>query len=459
MKLATRIKSFFGGGLEGSYRGAALGIGELGGTYEIPFGDGFQRNLDMSGVSARNVPAVYAAVTSFARAVSQCYPSHKVIDDDGKHEIQTTSPASRVLRSPNNYQTWPQFIYNTVAQMLFEGEALALIVRDSRFAPVALHLMPRGSFMPYIDPETQEIFYSIGSNPMLADSTDALVPARDVIHFRQYTPRHPLVGESPIKAAALSIGINVALSQTQAAFFANMNRPSGVLSTEQTLNLEQMKRLREAFSEQSKAWAKGGMPILANGLKFDQMSVNSVDAQLIEAQRMSIEDIARVYGVPLPVIGDLSHATLANTEQLINMWLSMSLGSLLENIERSFDKAFNFDSSSYTELDVAALLRTDFLGRIDGLVKATQGGLFTPNEARARENLPPVDFGDVPYMQQQMVELGTKPAAPVAPAANKPADDGDGKDSEDPKDVETDKSFDAVMAKALVTELLQKVSQ
>jgi HK97 family phage portal protein len=452
VKLSTRIKSFFGGGLEGSYRGAALGIGEYGHSFEIPFGDGFQRNLDMSGVSARNVPAVYAAVTSFARAVSQCYPSHKVISDDGKHEIQTTSPASRVLRSPNAYQTWPQFIYNCVATMLFEGESLALIVRDSRYAPIALHLMPRGSWMPYIDPESQEIFYSIGSNPMLADSTDALVPARDVIHFRQYTPRHPLVGESPIKAAAMAIGINVALSQTQATFFTNMNRPSGILSTEQTLNLEQMKRLREAFNEQSKAWSKGGMPILANGLKFDQMSVNSVDAQLIEAQRMSIEDIARVYGVPLPVIGDLSHATLANTEQLINMWLSMSLGSLLENIERSFDKAFGFSQNEYTELDVAALLRTDFLGRIDGLVKATQGGLFTPNEARSRENLPPVEFGDVPYMQQQMVELGTKPAAPVAPDANKP----DGADKEEPKDIETDKSFDVSIAKALLKEYMAK---
>lgn len=468
MKLTTRIKSWFGGGSEGSYRGPAIGFGELGGSYEIPFGDGYQRGLDMSGPGARNVPAVYAAVTSFARAISQCYPHHKKITSDGKHEIQTTTPASRILRKPNAYQTWPQFIYSCVTHMLFDGESLALIVRDSRFAPVALHIMPRGSFMPYIDPETQEIFYSVGSNPMLPDGTDALIPARDCIHFRQYCPRHPLVGESPIKAAMLAVGINVSLSQTQATFFSRMNRPSGVLTTEQTLNLEQMKRLREAFDEQSKKWSSGGMPILANGLKFNQLSVNSVDAQLIEAQRMSIEDIARCYGVPLPVIGDLSHATLSNTEQLINLWLSLSLGSLLENIERSFDAAFNFSPGEYTEFDVSALLRTDFLGRIDGLTKGIQGGLYTINEARARENLPPADSGDSPMVQQQMTPIDTlqelhaakltsqlNPQAPAVPAPD-PEDDGDGKDAEDPKDLETDKGFDITIAKELLKEYMAK---
>jgi HK97 family phage portal protein len=399
---------------------------------------------------------VYASVTASARAISQCYPQHRRINADGKHEIVTTSPASRLLRHPNKYQTFTQFIYNAVTHMLFDGECLILIVRDDRFAPVAMHIMPRGSFSPYVDPDSQEIFYSVGNNPMVYTEIDALVPARDVIHLRQHTPRHPLLGESPIKAAALAVGINVALSKTQAAFFASMNRPSGILSTDQVLNKEQMMRLREAFDEQSKSWANGGLPILAAGLKFQQLSVDSVDAQLIESQRMSIEDIARVFGTPLPVIGDLSHATLNNTESLINMWLSMSLGSLLENIERSFDKAFDFNQNEYVELDTAALLRTDFLGRIDGLTKAVQGGLFTPNEARSRESLPPVKNGDVPYLQQQMVELGYKPPDPQAAPAPQPADAPSDSPKDQDQEDQANKSFDGEIGRALVFELIKK---
>ena len=422
----ARTKSWLAG--EGAYRGPALGVGEFGSWFTVPFGDGYERGIELSGTDAKYIPAAYSAVMANARAVSQCYAAHKRINAKGKHEVVTTSPASRILNSPNDYLTWPQFILSMVAGMQFDGESFAIVARDDRSAITALHPLPRRGASPYVAPETQDIFYTVGGTDLVALDAQYMAPARDVLHLRQYCPRNPLIGESPIKAAALAAGINVALSRSQAAFFTRMSRPSGVLSTDQTLTREQMTKLREAFDEQAKNWSQGGMPILSNGLKFQPVSIDSQDAQLIQAQRLSIEDIARVYGVPLPVIGDLSHATLSNVEQLIGMWLSISLGALLENIERSLDKLFNLPAGEYIELDVAALMRTDFLNRVDGLTKGTLGGLFTPNEAREREGLPPVPHGDVPYMQQQMVALGTEPPAPapaappVPPPAPAPAD-------------------------------------
>jgi len=445
MGIVDRVKNwlgFPGPGAEGSYRGPALGIGEFNGWFPVSFGDGFQQNLDLyRGSGARGVPAVYAAVMSFARAVSQCYPEHKRTDATRRVEVVRTSPASRIMRAPNGYETWPQFIYNVTALMGFDGEAVAVILRDDRFAPTSFHLMGRGRAMPYLDAESGALFYSIGDAPMLPWQGGApvgMVPERDVIHFRQYTPRHPLIGESPIKAAALATGVNVALSATQAAFFANMARPSGVLSTDQALTKDQMTRLREAFKEQSTAWQKGELPILGNGLKFQQLTVNSVDAQLIEAQRMSVEDIARVYGVPLPVIGDLSKATLQNTEHLINLWLSVSLGALLENLERSLDRAFQFGADDFCELDTSALLRTDFEARVNGLTKGIQGGLYTVDDARDKEGLSPAVGGGEPMLQEQMIplsyltKLAEKKSAPepVAPAAAPPANDDDESDDQ-----------------------------
>lgn len=465
MRLVERVKTWLGmGGAEGSYRGPALGIGEFGGWFPVAFGDGFQNNLQLArGYGARGVPAVYAAVMSFARATSQCYPEHKRTDANGKVEVVRTSPASRILRTPNAYQTWPQFIYNVSAMLGFDGEAVGIIARDDRQAATAIHLLARGTFMPYQDPETGALFYSVGDNPMAprAPENYGLVPERDIIHFRQYTPRHPLIGESPIKAAMLAVGVNVALSATQAAFFQNMARPSGVLSTEQSLTKDQMTRLREAFKEQSANLNKGELPILANGLKFQQLTVNSVDAQLIEAQRMSVEDIARVYGVPLPVVGDLSKATLQNTEHLINLWLSVSLGAHIECIERTLDRAFGFGMDDFTELDTAALLRTAFLERIDGLAKGILGGLYTPNEARAFEGLSPAAAGNEPMLQQQMTPLSylskiaekaaapdPEPAAPTPPAN----DDQDDDEQDDDAVARAWEGADPVIVRALVAQ-------
>jgi HK97 family phage portal protein len=460
MGILSQVKSFF---TEGSVR-PAYGQGEFGGLFSIPFGDGFQRNLDMSGVNARHVPAVYACVMAFARAVSQCEPSHNVKTSDGETESSSTSPASRLLRYPNAYQTINQFLFNVVAMMKFEGECVVLIVRDNRQAPVALHICQKGTAMPYVEPVSGEIFYSVSANPMIYTDGGYMVPARDVIHFREHTPRHPLIGESPIKAAALALGINVALNQHQAAFFQNMSRPSGVLTTDASLTIEQINRLRENFEKHSKRWDSGGMPVLSNGLKFEQLSINSVDAQLVESQRMSVEEIARVFGMPPPLIGDLKNATLSNTEQLISMWLSMSLGALLENIESSFERAFDLAPNEEIELNEMALLRTDFAGRIDGLTKGITGGLYTPNEARDLEGLRPVSDGDTPFLQQQMVPIsllsdmakstiGSKVAPqPAKPAPVEPLTQGG---TTDP--AAADKSFDGEVAKSLIVySLLQR---
>jgi HK97 family phage portal protein len=274
-----------------------------------------------------------------------------------------------------------------------------------------------------------------------------------VLHLKFHTPRHPLIGESPIRAAALAIGINVSLSQNQAAFFSRMSRPSGVISTDQVLNKEQMNQLRAAWQEQSKNLAAGGVPVLSGGLKWQQLSIDSQDAQLVEAQRMSLEDICRVFGVPPPLVGDLSHATLNNSETLIQHFMSMSLGSYLEMVERSFDRLFGLTGGEYIELDTSALLRTDFAGRVEGLTKALGGGLMSPNEARAREGLSPVEGGDDIFMQRQNtpVSLLTDLAANELKAAQEPSP---APAAPDPAQVEAGKDFDAVVSKALLAQLI-----
>ena len=426
---------------EGAWRMAYGQSIESGRFFDIPFGNGWERGLRLAGpVDGRGVPAAFACVMSFSRAASQCYPAHKRVNDAGKHELVEDSPAARLLRYPNPYQTFDQWLFNVIAGMGFDGESLALIVRDGRQAPAELHQVPRRAWQPYVDPTSGAVFYSVAESPQgLYPRRPAgeLVPARDVIHFRQYTPRHPLVGETALAAAALATGINVALSASQAAFFSNMARPAGILSTDQTLSRDQMTRLRTAFEEQAAGMAQGKLPILGNNLKFQQLAISSVDAQLIESQRMSVEEIARVMGVPLPVIGVLQGATYNNVEQLINHWLAVSLGSLIENIERALDRAFAFPRKEYVELDTNALLRSDLAARIDAMTKGVQGGLYSPNEARELEGLNPQAGGETPFMQQQMTPLpmltkiaekaataDPKPAAaPPAPGAQRPANE------------------------------------
>lgn len=378
---------------------------------------------------------VYACIMLYARTIAQL-PGHHMrqLADNGTEEI-LNSALSRLLRKPNGYQTRSDFMFNMVVSLLDDGNAYAVALRNDRHEPDSLHQISSRNTRPLLA-DTGEVFYSIGSNQVLealpewwADPLRKIegrffVPSRDVMHWRAWCPRHPLIGESPLVAAAVPI-----LAQSQglgsmATYYANMARPSGVLSTDLILTKDQVEELRTRWNDQAAGAAMGGTPILTAGLKWNAAGeINAANAQIAELLKYSTADIARVYGVPLAMINDMTGATYNNTEQLIMTWLRMGLGFYLEHIELAFDKLFGIErAQDFTELDIKALLRPDFKTQIEGLTRAVTGGVYAPNEARAEVSLPRVANGDEPRVQQQQVPLSW------APPSNGPSSDVGGRD-------------------------------
>jgi phage portal protein BeeE len=76
------------------------------------------------------------------------------------------------------------------------------------------------------------------------------------------------------------------------------------------------------------------------------------------------------------------------------------------------------------EFNVEAILRGDFLARMEGMSKAVASGLRTPNEARALDNLPPVEGGDVAYIQGAMMPLKNQQNAELVSKQDKNATGG-----------------------------------
>jgi len=354
--------------------------------------------------------AVGACTDAYAHTLATLYSYHYEVDEHGTKKPITSSALSRVLHKPNGYQTSSDFKLNLIKGLLIKGNAYAFGLRNDRNEITSVHLLNPASTVPFIDPETKSVFYAAGDNPMLGDLR-YLIPARDIMHIRLYTPRHPLIGVSSIENAAMAIAANSAISSHQAAFFNNMSRPSGVLTTDQKLNREQMIQLREAWENQSKKMDSGGVPILSSGIRWDQMAISSVDAQLVEAFNMTVNDIARAFRVPLPLIQQHSEgSTYNNVEQLYSQWLAGGLGFLIEHVEQNYNSFFGLPQKQGVEFDHETLLRTDFKGKVEGYTKLVQGGVMTPNEARRKiGGLAPVKNGDEAYMQQQMVPLGFTP--------------------------------------------------
>jgi HK97 family phage portal protein len=369
---------------------------------------------------------VEACVSAYAQTVAMCPGNHWAWTEGAGRKRVTNSALTRLLRYPNSYQSISDFLLNATRHLYLEGNAYALALRNDRFEVTELHLFDPASSSAQVAADGS-VFYSLSGNGVaeaLAGQKKLTVPARDVLHLRLHTTRHPLLGETPIAAAALQLAAGNAALESQVTFYLNQARPSYVLSTDQVLKVEQVQQLRELWNEQASGMAKGGTPILTAGLKPQTLGMSAVDAQLADMLKLSDQAIANVFRVPLQKLG-MGNTTYASTEAMNSDWLASGLGFVLNHIEEALGLLFKLrgQPDEYVEFDTSALLRSSFKERMEGWAAGTKGGIIARNEARQEFEFKPVEGGDEPWVQQQDIPLSiayenakNPPAPPPAPA-------------------------------------------
>ena len=368
---------------------------------------------------------VEACISAYAQTVAMCPGDHWRANSKGGRTRVTNSALARILRYPNAYQSISDFMLNMTRSLYGEGNAYALCLRNSRFEIDELHMMDPRLSKPQLAYDGS-VFYQLAGNQVIERQIQGpiLVPQRDVLHIRLNANRPkypwPILGETPLVAALLDMGVSESILRQQMQFYANEARPSAVLSTDLVLDKDQVSALRDRWDEQSRGLQSGGTPILTAGLKVQPWGASAKDAQLADVMKISEQHIAMVFRMPLQILG-LGGTTFSSTEALMQFWIATGLGFCLNHIEESFGVTFALDGqpAEYVEFSTDALLRSAFKDRIEALARGVQGGIYSPNEARNSEGFDKVPFGDSPRVQQQMVPLeaaGAIPAAPGPPA-------------------------------------------
>jgi HK97 family phage portal protein len=356
---------------------------------------------------------VEACVSAYSQTVAMCPGAHKRTKPDGGTETVTTSDLARIIKSPNDYQSMSDLLLNLTRTLYMKGEAFGLAIRDGSNKIIELHLMRNG--MPYVG-EDGSIFYGLSGNEIVESRFDlsAPIPARDVLHVRLHTPRHPLRGESPILSAQLDLAMSGAALNQQVAFYLNEAKPSFMLETDQTLTAEQTAELRQRWDSQTKGEKAGGTPILTWGLKAKQVSNTAKDSMLADMLKLTDQNVALAFRMPLQILG-IGGTPFASTEALMSAWKSTGLGFALNHIEEAFGKLFRLDGypAEFLEFDTEALLRSSFKEMIDGLVAGTDK-IFTKNEARARVGYGKKTGGDDLFRQMQDIDIGAPVEPPVS---------------------------------------------
>jgi HK97 family phage portal protein len=380
---------------------------------------------------------VEACVSAYAQTVAMCPGDHwnAQLDDGGKETggrtRVTTSALSRIIRRPNGYQSMSDLLLNMTRRLYTKGEAFALAVRNDRSEIAELHWMRDG--WPVVA-DDGSIFYSLSGNEIVERRFDLRdpIPARDVLHVRLHTPRHPLQGESPILATTLEQQMAGAALTQQVAFYLNQARPSFLLETDMKLTKVEADDLRQRWNEQTQGAGAGGTPILSWGLKAKPSTAGSgADAQLADMMKLSDQNVALAFRMPLQILG-IGGTPFASTEALMSSWRAMGLGFCLNHMEEAFGLLFGLKGYplDYVEFDTNALLRSSFKEMIEALSRGTQR-VMKINEGRRFLDLPAVVGGDEILVQQQDVPLSMagkiQSASPVHGVKPEPEPDPEAK--------------------------------
>ncbi len=215
---------------------------------------------------------------------------------------------------PNPEMTSFIFRETLMSHILIYGNAYAQIIRNGRGEVIGLYpLMP--DKMKVDRDEQNRLIYIYSrydeANPNFKEQGDIVLSADDVLHIPGLG-FDGIVGYSPIALAKNAIGISLACEEYGATFFANGASPSGVL--EHPGVIKNPERVRNAWQKAYGSANSHRTAILEEGMKYTPISIPNNEAQFLETRKFQIEEIARLYRVPLHLIGDLDHATFSNIE-------------------------------------------------------------------------------------------------------------------------------------------------
>lgn len=375
------------------------------GVIRESFGGAFQSNIEVDAPkSILAFSAVYSSVTAIASDVSKL--RIKLVEEDADgicKEVNRNSPYIPVLKKPNHYQNRIKFIEQWIISKLLYGNTYVLKQRDNRGIVVSLYILDAQRVTPMVA-ENGDVYYKLSSDHLSGLLQTVVVPASEIIHDMMVSLWHPLVGISPIYACGISATMGNRIQSNSTKFFDNMSRPSGALTAPGSISDETANRIKTGWEENFGGKNIGRLAVLGDGLSYEAMTIPASDAQLIEQLKWTVEDVARCFHIPIYKIGG-PVPTNNNVEALNQQYYSDCLQSLIESAELCLSEGLSLPVQYYVEFDLDGLLRMDTAARYEAKNKAVGGGWMSPNEARKGENLPPVEGGDSPMIQQQNYSL------------------------------------------------------
>ncbi len=379
----TRAADLSWQGLAGGYGDytAAVSGGKVGGAVTPAF--------------AENLSTVLACVNAIGGAISSLPVWVYLLTDKGR-EVATAHAVMRLVREgPSPYQSWPEFIEWLCASVLLNGNGLAEIKTDNNGRVTGLQPIPWPNVTVLLLPSGR-LAYDVAPINTLQGGTGHKRRLLDteVLHLKDRSD-DGYVGRSRLARAAGPVRTGLTQETFGEIIYANRATPSGLLSFSERLTADQKSMVQEQVQQ---AWTgvrkAGKLLVLDSDAKYTPVTVTPENLEMLATRRFSTEEIARMFGVPPPIVGIWDHSTFTNSETAGRWFAQFTLAPIIRKLEEAFRRSVFSAATRATheiEFDMTGFLRGDAEARWKAHEIAVKNKILSPNEVREVEGWNPRD--------------------------------------------------------------------
>lgn len=357
---------------------------------------------------ALQLSTVWACIRLIAETISTLpLITYERTETDGRdtRKVARQHPLYALLHdSPNADMTAVEFWEAVLSGLLLWGNAYVLILRNGQGTIIALYpLNPAAVTVRRTKSGALSYLYATPAGQVEYGENN-------IWHVKGFGT-DGLCGLSPISTGWRSMAGAAAAEVASSHLYTNQMRPAAVVSVKEFLAPDQRAQMKtKVMGAVFGSVQSGQLQLLEGGMEYKQLTMNPVDAQMLETRQYSVEDLCRWFGVPPAMIG---HGTAVSNwgtgREQINMgFLQYVLRPYLVRIEQGIKKSLMTPAERlryFAEYSLEGLLRADTQARAQFYSTMVQNGLKNRNECRALENDPPYEGGDEFTVQSNLIPL------------------------------------------------------
>lgn len=361
--------------------------------------------------TALGVPAIAAAVNFLSRTLAGLTLKVYSQDSNGRKEITTGAVPGLLQHAANDELTafmWRKCLFESV---FTEGRSLSYIEKR-RGKPLNIFPLPMAdTVLKRKNHKTTYHYRENSAGAGLSNGRQVDYRADEVLDMAFMLGPDGLRHRSPITMHRTTIALMIAANDYGAKFFNNGGIPSFVVTgkVQSGAAIQRMSNDVHTAIRQQLVNGRNGIALPENH-ELKPLGLEPEKLQMVEVQVFNIQQAARIFGLPPVFLHDLSHGNFTNTEQQDLQLTKHTLKHWTEQFEQELSlKLYGRKGNrNIVEHDFENLLRGDYKGRMEGNALAIQSAQRTPNEVRARDNLPPITGGDELYIQGANAPLKTQ---------------------------------------------------